>query len=208
MKKIDLLHTTILIVAILCGYSALRQLLGILNASVFYYSDVFSTTAGGVVVPTLIQVALYSIACIILVRNSKRIATYLLGNDRPEYEEFLEAGDADSTNIPPGQGEKPDNLKWQLDRQSILFVFFIGLGLYTLIEYVPGLLNSIIADFKDKVNGALRLIQPGRRDYRDYLILDLLHVTIGALLIYAAPTLTNFIERTIAGRLNTGSKTS
>ena len=36
---------------------------------------------------------------------------------------------------------------------------------------------------------------------------ELLRVTIGAFLMYAAPTLANFIEKTIAARLDSASQT-
>ncbi|HTR29982.1 MAG TPA: hypothetical protein VMH27_11980 [Puia sp.] len=205
MRKIDLLHTTILIVAILCGYAALRELLGVLNAT-FYASDIFYARSGygAFILPSLIEAGGYVVACIVLIRNSERIAVSMLGNSRPEYEEFLEGEEPSAAA--PEMAEEPDQLEWKLDRMTVLYVFFIGLGLYTLIEYIPDLLNSVIGQFKTEVSGALRLVQPERRNYRDYLLLDALRATIGALLIYAAPTLTNFIERTISIRLQPGSK--
>jgi hypothetical protein len=213
MKKIDLLHTTVLIVAILCGYSALQELLSILNVS-FYYSDVFVSAGRTTIMPALFQTALYTIACIILVRNSKRIATYLLGNERPEFDEFLEDETAASAGAPASpapqtqtsEAEYPDNLEWHLNRRNILFALFIGLGMYTLIQYIPALLNDLVSLFKGEVgSGALDLVRPRQRDHP---ILDLLHLTIGALLIYAAPTLTNYIEKTIAIRLLNDPKSS
>lgn len=213
MKKIDLLHTTILIVAILCGYLALQTLLGILNITI-YYSDVLYNRSGETIIPTLIEAVAYTIGCIILIRNSKAIATYLLGNDRPEYEEFLENGESET----PGEAfadpvasktttvEDSHNLEWHLDRRGILFALFIGLGLYTFIQYIPLLLNQIISDFKDKVGeGALALTKPPGRDY---LILYLLRILAGTILIYAAPALTNYIEKTLSTRLQSEQKTT
>lgn len=207
MKKIDLLHTTVLIVAILCGYSALQELLSIFNVS-FYYSSVFASAGGSTIMPALFQAALYTIACIVLVRNSKRIATYLLGNERPEFDEFLEdeTAVADPHPTQTTEAENPDNLEWHLNRRNILFALFIGLGMYTLIQYIPALLNDLVSLFKGEVgSGALDLVRPRQRDHP---ILDLLHLTFGALLIYAAPTLTNYIEKTIAIRLLNDPKSS
>jgi hypothetical protein len=91
MKKFDIVHTTVLIVAILCGYSALQQFLGILN-TIFYASDIFYARSGmgTFALPTLISTCTYLIAAIILVKNSKRIANYLLGSEKQEFEEFLD----------------------------------------------------------------------------------------------------------------------
>jgi|GEM_PF-995010 hypothetical protein len=210
MKKIDLLHTTVLIVAILCGYSALQTLLGILNFTVYYTESLYDRS-GAAILPTFLQAAAYAIACIILVRNSKRIATSLLGNDRPEYEEFLEGDETGSTHEAspapaPSTDENPDDLQWHLDRKTVLFSLFIGLGLYTLIQYIPLVLNQLISQFKDKVGeGALNLARPAQRDY---LVLYLIRLTAGAVLIYAAPALTNYIEKTLSTRLQSESKTT
>src|SRR5215469_5631411 len=106
MKKIDLLHTTVLIVAILCGYSAIVQIIAFLN-SIIYVPEMYYIRSGegfAAILPILIRLAGYSAACIILVRNRKRIATYILGNDRPEFEEFADA-------------EQPEKLEFRLDRQ-------------------------------------------------------------------------------------------
>jgi hypothetical protein len=209
MKKIDLLHTTVLIIAILCGYSALQQLLTLLSAS-FYISDIFVSTSGmGTVVSVaLLQAALDTIACILLVRNGRRIATYLLRNDYPHVLPEL-TDPASSAGEAAGAGssatKNPDALEWHFDRRDLLFVLFIGIGLYTSILHIPVLLKELIDLFRHQV----------RRDSmgfakalgKDDVLLNLLRVTIGALLIYAAPTLTNFIERTIAPRLDSGSKT-
>jgi hypothetical protein len=206
MKKIDLLHTTVLIIAILCGYSALRAFLAILNVSI-YYSDLFYSMSRSPILPTFIQAVVYLIACILLVRNSKRIATYLLGNDRPDFEEFLAADDDATTDpAPPATAiTDPDAIEWHLDRRNIIFVFFIGIGLYTMIQNIPMALDALYTYFKNEVDARHLTNSPVRRDD---LIYDLLSITIGALLIYAAPTLTNFIERTIAPRLDSGSKTT
>jgi hypothetical protein len=209
MKKIDLLHTTILIIAILCGYSALQQLLSLLSAS-FYISDIFVSTSGmGTVVSVaLLQAALDIIACILLVRNGRRIAAYLLRNDNPrglpELTDLAKSA-AEAAGAESSATKNPDALEWRFDRRNLVFVLIIGIGLYTSILHIPVLFKELIDLFRNQV----------RRDSmgfakalgKDDVLLNLLRVTIGALLIYAAPTLTNFIERTIAPRLDSGSKT-
>lgn len=215
MKKFDIVHTTILIVAILCGYSALQQLLGILSA-VFYASDIFYSRSGigSIALPALISTCTYVIAGTILVKNSKRIANFLMGSEKQEYEEFLDDATPDEHVPQPAETtdptalvapETPGAAEWRLDRRSILFAMFIGLGLYTMIEYIPALLNSLFAQFRHEVaSGAMDLIRPARS--KDSILLELLRVTIGAFLIYSAPNLTNFIEKTIAARLHNALK--
>jgi hypothetical protein len=196
MKKLDLLHTTILIVAILCGYSALQSILYILtllsDMDLYHLQaqdhaslDVhLFLSATGSILPTIVQVALFSAACIILVRNGKKYAAAILQRAEP--------GAADENNV-----------EVQLDRYNILFALFIGIGLYTLIQALPNALYHSFQQFTDKISNDLyKSLTPGK----DRLIMEWLRVTIGALLIYAAPSLTNFIESTIAVRLDSGSK--
>jgi hypothetical protein len=210
MKKIDLIHTAVLIIAILCGYSALQQLLTLLSASL-YLSDIFEATSGmgAVVSLALLQAALYTIACILLVRNGRRIAAYLLRNHHPPVpsqvidpeSSAVEAGGAETSAT-----ENPDAHVWYFDRRDILFVLFIGIGLYTLILHIPVLLNELIDLFRNQVKReSMGFAIPSKKED---VLLNLLRVTIGTLLIYAAPTLTNYIEKTIASRLNGGPKTT
>jgi hypothetical protein len=198
MKKIDLLHTTVLIIAIICGYSALAEFLSILGASV-YFSEIFTSGygsgGGGVVVPILGHAVVYAIVCIVMVRNSKRIATWLLGNDRPEYEEFLEESGSGKTSA-----EEAKDVEAVTARSSAAVTTVAGID-------AGGAENpdEIITQFRTKVaEGSLNFGKLS--EGRDHLLLDLLRVTISTLVIYAAPTLTNLIDRTLASRLGTESQ--
>ena len=186
MKKADLLHTTILIVAILSGYSALQYAIFLLS-SFAYAGDLyrFQSLTTQRFVYELLMVVLFSAACVILVRNGRKYAAALLKEEEDEAEAFVD-----------------DAVEWQLDRRNIIFVFFIGMGLYTLIQYVPSAVADFFEIFSDKV-GAGWLKNPGGKPT---LLLDLLRITIGAFLIYASPSLTNFIEKSIAVRLDSTSQ--
>jgi hypothetical protein len=133
MKKFDLVHTTILIVAILCGYSALRLVLDMLTG-LFLIAGMYGTSTLPFISANLIQAVIYFIACIILIRKGRTYATAILRI---------------------GPAEKPsedDSVEWQLDRRNILFVLFIGLGLYSLIEAIPPVLTQAYALFKDRIS--------------------------------------------------------
>ena len=182
MKKIDLIHTTILIVAILCGYSALQQLLFLIS-SFSFVSDLYYGKPTNIIFPNLFQAALFSVACLILIRNGKKLAVALLPED-------------------PTDASAEDAAGWQLDRRNMLFVLFIGLGLYTLIQNIPPLLSDFFNLFKDQVRADLLKRQP----YRDYLAIDLLRTTVGAILLYAAAPLANFNDNKAAVRLDSTSK--
>jgi len=177
MKKIDLIHTTLLIVAILTGYTALTYFL-LLLSEVTFLSGPFSDLSMRFAYFAILT-GLFSFACIILIRNSRRYASLIL-KDEPE-------------------GSWEDTARWNLDRRNLLLVLFIGIGLYTLIQAAAFLLYDGYHWFTTKVSGGFGMETPDSR--KTSVALELLRLTIGAFLIYAAPNLTNFIENNIAIRL-------
>lgn len=193
MKKFDFVHTTILIVAILLGYSGLGTLLSLLNL-VFYLSDISVARIDNPTWSILFTSAIYVVAAILLVRNGKRIAAYLLRSDNA-----VEAGDEGSGDDQP---EAPADLGWDLDRNTLIFVLLIGLGLYTLMLHLPKALTDSFNTFRNTVNtDAFPVPAP-----RDALALDLLHIVIGCFLVFGAAGLTNFIDKTIGVRLRKASQ--
>jgi len=174
MKKIDLVHTTILIIGILAGYEAIKSLISMLSALSYYgYRGLEQLTY------VFIMLLCSALACIILIRNGRRFAELIL-KDGPE-----------------GSWEQASY--WDLDRRNILFVLFIGIGLYFLVQAIPNLLVYLYQLFSEKVTPSL-LRSPDLN--KSSLAIELLRATIGAFLVYASPTLTNFIETTIAVRLD------
>jgi len=175
MKKIDLIHTAILIVAILAGYMAIQSIISALSFITFYHGDGLSDQLAYLSIACLGPV----IACLVLIRNGRRLAELML-KDEPE-----------------GSWEQASY--WDLDRRNIILVLFIGIGLYIMIQAIPNLLIDLYQLFVDKV--AAPRFKTHDID-KSTLAIELLRITIGTFLIYASPTLTNFIESTIAVRLN------
>lgn len=181
MKKADLLHTTILIVAILSGYSALQYAIYLLSSLAYTGEHIMP---GATILYDLLIALLFSAACIILVRNSQKYTAVLLKEE-------------DET-----QGE--NTLEWQLELRNFIFVLFIGLGLYTLIQSVPYVFAELFELFRNRISSDMFKRDPTGKIN---LIVELLRVTIGAFLIYAAPSLTNFIDKKIVVRLDSASQT-
>ena len=180
MKKADLLHTTILIVAILSGYSALQYAINLLSSLAYTGAHLLPAET---LLYNLLLALLFSAACILLVRNSRKYAAALLKEE-------------DET---PGE----NSLEWQLELRNFIFVLFIGLGLYTLIQSVPYVFAELFELFRDRIS-----FDRFKRDpaVKVNLIVELLRVTIGAFLVYAAPLLTNFIDKKIVVRLDSASQ--
>jgi hypothetical protein len=177
MKKIDLVHTTILIVAILSGYEVITYAISMLSMLAYTFEPGMFNPASQQMGLTLIVLICFAAVTILLVKYGRRLAELMLKNDPESL-----AGDA---------------AKWDLDRRNILLVLFIGLGLYTLINTVPYTLKHLYDAFTTKV-----YLMSGKSNDTDQLIIELLRVLLAFFLIYAAPTLTNFIEKTIAVRFD------
>src|SRR5579872_3078728 len=106
MKKIDLLHTTILIMALLCGFSAIQTFvafLGVIGAAPEIRDP--GSTWWSTFMSYLIEILALIAAMIILVRNGRRYAGHLLGNQERD------------------QSEASPTL--QVDRSDTLFVLFV-----------------------------------------------------------------------------------
>ncbi len=75
MKKIDLLHTTIRIVAVLCGYQALKQCLALINMS-HDATDIFYARSGygAAMLPAVILIGIYGIVGIVLIKNGGKVS--------------------------------------------------------------------------------------------------------------------------------------
>ncbi|HZE83269.1 MAG TPA: hypothetical protein VE035_03125 [Puia sp.] len=179
MKKIDLVHTTILIIALLAGYSALEQLLALLSL-LSYSTDLYYMRGGASqgAFYTVINMILYAACCVILIRNGRRYAALIL-KDEPE-------------------GSWEDAAQLQLDRQNLIFVLLVGMGLYTLLQSIPYLFRDLFDLFREKIGAdPFKATKPSSRP----LIFELLRVTLATMLIYAAAPITNFINQHIASRL-------
>lgn len=182
MKKVDLIHTTVLIVAILNGYSALQYVLSAITAATFTSTFYPSRNRLDETIGFLIIAAFFAVIAFVLIKNGRLYADLILKYD-PEK-------------------ESDDAPKFDLDRSHLLFVLFIGTGLYVMIQALPHALYNTWLLFSTKVSPANSEAPVGGNK----IAVELLQVTIGALLIYAAPNLTNFIEKNIAARLNSDAR--
>jgi hypothetical protein len=212
MKKADLLHTTILILAILAGYSAMQGVLYFLTY-VTYATD--SAASTGLLLYQLFPALLFAVACVLLIRNGRKYTATLLkvadakNTEEEEEEETVPipetgASVAEATKtaletVPVFEAAGDADIERQLDRRNIVFALIIGIGLYTLIQALPYVIVDLFELYRNKVGSdTFRQVAPGKTN----LIIQLLQVTIGAFLVYAAPTLSNFIDKSIAIRLD------
>ena len=186
MKKVDLVHTTIIIIALLAGYSALQQILGLLSV-LGYVSDIFLSLRGpdyGTIVLYLITLAMYVIICVVLIRKGRSYAAAILKNEP-------EATWEDAPQV-------------QLDRRNLIFVLLIGMGIYTIMETLPYLIRNLFELFRNKA-GADYLTAPRAKPGTPTIATELLKVTLGAFLLYVSAPITNFIEKNIAVKLKSDS---
>jgi hypothetical protein len=179
MKKVDLIHTTLLVVGILAGYNAMESLITMLSDVAYLGIPNFNGLERFLY--DLILTVLYSAGSIILIRKGR----------------YLSAG------IMKDQGGGGDDgPSWNLDRHNMLFVLFIGIGLYVVVHASAFLISDLYDIYANKASaGRYR-----RVTIMNGVLIQLLRLTMGAFLIYAAPTLTNLIEKNIAVRLHRADK--
>lgn len=179
MKKVDLIHVTILIIALLTGYTALLSVIAALSY-IGYGSEVLYSRSNTFswMIYYLVHAAISAGICILLVRNARKYARLLL-KDEPE-------------------ASWESTAELQLDRKNILLVLFVGMGLYTLTSYLPLALEKIWQAFSERV-GRDSSVQVNYS--KTSLATELLRVTFGFFLVFAAPTLSNFLEKLYGNRL-------
>lgn len=173
MKKIDLVQTTLIVIAVLNAYNALYAIIGLL-AGISMASGLDGQQA---LIAQFVLTVIVTGGVFLIIRYSRQIAAWLLKFD-PE-------GDAEGS------------ARWDVDRRALIFARLIGMGLFMLIESLPNLAEDLFYAFKSKVGHNAGPFAPKE----NYLLLELLKAALGALLVYAAPGLTDFIEKSIAVRL-------
>jgi hypothetical protein len=175
MKKSELVFTTIIIVAILSGYSGIQHIFSLLSLGNDFGPHYPGDSLGmGRMISLFLLSVLFSACCIVLVKRGRDITGALLKNEPDE-----------------GIAQLP------LDRRNLIFVLFIGIGLYTLVEAIPFAISDLIYFFKAAVGP---ISEKGRVPKKDLFIVELLRVILGMFMIYAAPVMTNFIDNKIAAK--------
>ncbi|HEV9036723.1 MAG TPA: hypothetical protein VGQ51_08885 [Puia sp.] len=173
MKKIDIIQTTLIIIAVLNAYNALYTIIALVT-------EVPMVSGPGgqqALIAQFLISALVTSGVFLIIRYSRPIAAWLLRFD-PE-------GDAEGS------------ARWHLDRRTLIFALFIGIGALMLINALPDVAADLFYAFKSKVSRSVEPFAPNENQ----LLLQLLKVALGALIVYAAPGLTGFIEKSIAVRL-------
>jgi hypothetical protein len=176
MKKSELVFTTIIIVAILTGYSGIQYIFSFLSMIGYGFGPHYpgDNLGMGRVISLFLLSVLFSACCIALAKRGKDITAALLKNEPDE-----------------GIAQLP------LDRRNLILVLFIGIGLYTLIEAIPFAISDLFYFFKAAVGPSS---EEGRIPKKDLFIVELLRVILGMFMIYAAPAMTDFIDNKIAAK--------
>jgi hypothetical protein len=128
MKRLDLVQLTIIIVGIFSGYFFIVSLPQFLYILYYWFSE---GASGGYYLQTLLVnimvSATYLLAAIYCIKESKHFAQWI----------------AKKANL-------ESDINFALDKSELLFVLFIGLGIYGLITHVPLLLAIIFKQISDR----------------------------------------------------------
>lgn len=133
MKRLDLVQLTIMLVGIISAYFAMTIVPQFIVFMITWFTD---GLRGGyfmtAFINVIIMLAIYLLFAIYTIKNSKQLAQLVTAKAD------FEAG-----------------VNFALDKHDLLYLLFTGLGLYGLIEHVPGLFTMIIdyAKGHDGANG-------------------------------------------------------
>jgi hypothetical protein len=135
MKKIDIIQTTIIIVGILVGYSAIQIILGL------FTQIAYTQELGGpsVLFQYILFGALHAACSIVLISKSKKISLLIVD-------------------------ESDDSVQINISRTDIIFAMIVGIGLYTLIQPVPQVLTDIFFFFKNEVRSNGDTVIPSKKE--------------------------------------------
>lgn len=127
MKRLDLVQLVIIIVGIFSGFSFLLSLPEFLLYLYLWFSE---GLRGGGYMETLIWKMVvsgsYLLAAFYCIKKSNQFAQWICNN-----------------------GELNAEVNFALDKSELLFVLFIGLGIYGLTTHVPAFLVAIFKRIKD-----------------------------------------------------------
>jgi hypothetical protein len=128
MKRLDLVQLTIIIVGILSAF----YMISLIPAFLYYLFSWFSDgLRGGYLLEAFIEnillISIYSITAIYAIKNSKHLAGWI----------------CDKTNLHA-------DINFSLDKTAVLFVLFIGLGVYGLIKTLPLFLTNTYHYIKNR----------------------------------------------------------
>lgn len=168
MKKSDLIHVTIKIVGILLGYSAISQLITLITM-LGYLGGPYSYF--GIVISAFITCITLSIACYLLLRNAWKYTRLILKSEPELFDE--------------------EALPITLNKEELIYTFIVGLGLYLMAQYIPNAIANAYKVYSDTVNRDALSVKSGNA--KTDLIIELLRITVGAMLIYGARQLSEFI---------------
>lgn len=126
MKKLDLIQLTLVIIGILIFYNSITYLVQFISYFLLWITQGLS---GGYYLDSFIQViiflAAYLIAGIYLIKQSKPLSAFVCK-----------------------KAELSSDINLAIDRNDLLFTFFILLGIYGLITSLPVLLRDSYLYFK------------------------------------------------------------
>jgi hypothetical protein len=125
MKRVQLIETGIIIIALIFGYKFFESIFTAL-VQIFYSFEGMQDDILKMLVPTIFMIAIYAVCFVLLVKRSGQLATYLQGN------------------------ENNDNIPIKIGKKSLLQVILISICIFTILANIPGMILYLVEAFKEK----------------------------------------------------------
>lgn len=152
MKRLDIIQLAVIITAIVAGFRGILYLPNIALGIYFWIVDgLRATNFFWSLIEQLLSGGLYMVFAALLVKNSNTITYYIID-----------------------KSEMSEELKLEQSKNNLLYILFVGMGVYNLLRNIPGLLKSLYNYFTDKVSshGINDLLNPVQKTDYSYQIIE------------------------------------
>lgn len=173
MKRLDLVQLTIIIVGLLSAFFCLRLLPQLM---IYFFSWFTDGLRGGFFMQSLIGniilLTVYLLFSMFSIRNSKQLADWI-----------------------SNKADLQADINLSLNKTELLFAFFVGMGLYGLVQELPSLLAdgyNYITESNSFQTG-LDYRQPGKQQF----IIECIQVILFSILLFNASVFAGFFASKI-----------
>lgn len=175
MRRLDIIQLVIIIAGIVAAYNAILIIPELLINIIFWLFDGMRATGYfSNMVSVVITLTLYIILSAILVRRSQQLSHYITGIS-----------------------ELSSNIKVEQSKRELLFILFIGIGIFNLLNKLPVLLRNTYNAFTDKIarHGLENIGHSPYAQTADFT-LPIINVLLSvALLLFAKPLSEYFADK-------------
>ena len=129
MKRTELIELGVLAVVLILGFRAIETILNVIIYTLYSFSSTFRD-AGGLILPNIIQIVLYVLGLVVLLKGRKWIANNIVGKN-----------------------ERNEDVALRIQKPELLYIIIVSLCLANLLSDISTILIYSFDYFKNQVAG-------------------------------------------------------